>query len=74
MKEHFFYNPNTITNVEVNEQEQEILKAVKNLKNNKSPGTGNILNVQIKASVNEMLPIYKKPFNIIFNKGIVQKN
>ena len=45
--------------------EQEILKAIKSLKNNKSPGADNTINEQIKASIYNMLPIYVKLFNLI---------
>jgi hypothetical protein len=66
-----------IINEELNEEinmpinEQEILRAVKNLKNNKSPGVDNIINEQIKESVYYMLPTYIKLFNIIFNEGLI---
>ena len=40
--------------------ENEILTAVRSLKNNKSPGVDNIVNEQIKATISYMLPIYVK--------------
>jgi hypothetical protein len=64
-------------NQEINEEincpitESEILAAVKCLKNNKSPGTDNIVNEHIKSSLNVMMPIYLKLFNVVFDKGIV---
>ena len=51
--------------------ESEILTAVKNLKNNKSPGIDNILNEHLKNSILIMMPVYVKLFNIVFNNGIV---
>ena len=51
--------------------ESEILTAVKNLKNNKSPGIDNILNEHLKNSILIMMPVYVKLFNIVFNYGIV---
>ena len=60
-------------NMDINKPitENEILTAVKNLKNNKSPGVDNILNEHIKSTIQIMLPIYTKLFNIIFDTGIV---
>lgn len=54
--------------------ESEIIRAVKNLKNNKSNGIDNILNEHLKMSIHTMLPIYKKLFNIIFDTGIVPES
>jgi len=51
--------------------EEEILSAVKTLKNNKSPGIDNIINEHMKYTIQTMLPIYVKLFNIIFNTGTV---
>ena len=48
--------------------ENEILKAVKTLKNNTAAGIDAILNEHIKASVQFMLPIYVKLFNIILTQ------
>lgn len=60
-------------NEEINQpiNAQEILSAVKMLKNNKSPGIDNVLNEHIKNTVHLLVPIYIKLFNIIFEKGIV---
>lgn len=49
----------------------EILKAVKSLKFDKSPGIDNILNEHIKSSIHIMMPIYQKLFNLIFDTGAV---
>ena len=54
--------------------EQEIQKAIKNLKNNKAPGHDEIINEQIKNSLSLMAPIYKKLFNIIFDTGIIPES
>ena len=60
-------------NIEINRPitKEEILKAVKNLKNNKSPGVDAILNEHIKCSIDLMMPIYEKLFNIIFDHGFI---
>ena len=49
----------------------EILKAVKLLKSSKSPGVDNLLNEHIKSTINIMMPIYLKLFNLIFDSGVV---
>ena len=49
--------------------ELEIRTAVKKLKNNKSPYSDKIRNEMIKASLNEMMPVYHKLFNNILNGG-----
>ena len=63
-------------NVEINEpfNETEIRKAIKELKNNKSPGIDMIKNEHIKASVDLMMPIYIKLFNLVFEHGIVPES
>ena len=63
-------------NMDINKPitENEILTAVKNLKNNKGPGVDNILNEHIKSTIQIMLPIYTKLFNIIFDTGIVPES
>ena len=49
--------------------ELEIRTAVQKLKNNKSPYSDKIRNEMIKASLNEMMPVYHKLFNNILNGG-----
>jgi hypothetical protein len=49
--------------------EDEILCAVKNLKNNKASGYDNIVNEHIKHTIHMMMPIYCKLFNLILNTG-----
>ena len=49
----------------------EILTAIKNLKNNKSPGYDMIMNEYIKTTSNELLPLYTDLFNIILNSGVI---
>ena len=63
-------------NMDINKPitEKETLTAVENLKNNKSPGADNILNKHIKSTIQIILPIYTKPFNIIFDTGIVPES
>ena len=71
------YDFDTNTNEQVNEtinkeiSEDEILKVVKTLKQNKSPGIDGVLNEHIKSTVNIMLPIYVKLFNIVFDTGVI---
>lgn len=70
-------NYEEVENDELNEEintsisENEILQAVKNLKNNKSSGVDDIVNEQIKTTISYMLPIYHKLFNVIFDTGII---
>ena len=47
----------------------EIRTAVKKLKHNKSPYSDKIRHDMIKASLNEMMPVYHKLFNNILNGG-----
>ncbi|MCG8049047.1 MAG: reverse transcriptase family protein [Candidatus Thiodiazotropha endolucinida] len=54
--------------------EQEVLQHVKLLKNNKSPGTDNIVNEHIKSTVHIFLPIYTKLFNLILDTGIIPES
>ena len=64
--------PNNDINVPFTEK--EIITAVKNLKNNKSQGLDNILNEQLKSTIQVMSPIYVKLFNIIFDTGLVPES
>jgi len=68
--------PSRNNNAEINEPftESEIRKAIKNLKNNKSPGIDKIKNEHIKASVDLMIPVYIKLFNLVFDHGIVPES
>ena len=49
----------------------EVLRAAKALKNNKSPGLDNVLNEHLKSTVSLMCPLYVKLFNVILDTGIV---
>ena len=49
----------------------EVIKAVQNAKNNKSPEEDNIINEYISASINHMIDIYVLLFNMIFVSGIL---
>ena len=59
-------------NIELNQpiSQNEVLQAIKNLKNNKSPGPDSVLNEHIKRTTNLLLPIYTQLFNTIFDTGI----
>ena len=52
----------------------EIVKCVNKLKNNKAYGLDFILNEYIKVSVDMMLPVYVKLFNIILDTGVIPSN
>lgn len=52
----------------------EILTAVKNLKNNKSAGIDNVINEHLKVTIDHMLPIYIKLFNLILDSGLIPSN
>ena len=69
--ENNFENLNEI-NIELNQPitQQEVLQAVKKLKNNKSSGPDCILNEHIKSTINLLLPTYTQLFNTIFDTGI----
>ena len=45
--------------------------AVKNLNNGKASGEDDTINEYIKSTVNQVLPIYVKLFNLIFSSGII---
>ncbi|XP_062583214.1 uncharacterized protein LOC134244980 [Saccostrea cucullata] len=51
--------------------EEEILCAVKRLKNNKAAGYDQLLNEHISSTIATFLPVYKKMFNLIFDSGII---
>ena len=52
--------------------EQEIRQAVKKLKNEKSPFLDKIRNEMIKASLESLVPVYIKLFNLILQSGKCQ--
>ena len=54
--------------------ENEIIKAIKKLKNNKSHGIDGILNEHLKKTLHVMSPTYTKLFNIIFDTGLVPES
>ena len=63
-------------NDEINQpfSEAEILKAVKNVKNNKSSRIDGILNEHIKSTIHIMCPVYVKLFNLIYDTGLVPES
>ena len=69
--------PNTNLNYQENKEidddinEEEIVKAINSLKNNKATGIDYIANEYIKATKDIMLPIYKTIFNTIYTYGVV---
>ena len=54
--------------------EDEILKAVNTLKQNKSSGIDGVLNEHIKSSIRIMLPVYVKLFNLAFDTGLIPES
>ena len=67
-----FNRLNEEINVEITEE--EIYRAIKNLKNNKSSGPDNVLNEHLKYTAKKMMPIYVQLFNLIFNTGSIPQN
>ena len=67
---------NGITYDEINQTitENEILAAIKSLKNNKSTGLDNIVNEHLKSTIQVIILIYKKLFNLILDTGIVPES
>ena len=51
--------------------ESEVRMAINQLKNNKSAGIDNIKNEHIKCTSCQMIPIYTKLFNLIFDTAII---
>ena len=60
-------------NIELNQviSEKEVLEAVKSLKNNKACGGDHILNEFLKHSVDKLMPVFVKIFNMVFESGII---
>ena len=60
-------------NVELNKpfSPEDITRAIKSLKNNKSCGNDLILNEFLKCSESKMLNIFCKLFNVVFDSGII---
>ena len=52
----------------------EVYEAIRNLKNNKAPGTDKILKEYLKHSPPFLVKIYCKLFNIVLNTGIILEN
>ena len=51
--------------------EDEIIKHISSLKNNKCPGIDNILNEFLKYCPEELIPVIVKFFNIVLDSGII---
>jgi hypothetical protein len=51
--------------------EYEIRIAIKDLKNNKASGIGEIINEYLKSTVSQMMPLYVKLFNVVLDSGII---
>ena len=68
-------DPNTVTclNTDLNSviTEQEVINAIKLLKNNKACNTDMIINEFLKHSCDKLVTTYVKLFNIVFDTGIL---
>ncbi len=70
-------NPLDVTNIQYNNElnrefeNEEIIYAINKLKTNKSCGVDEVINEFIRSTVDIMLPIYNKLFNVILETGIV---
>ena len=51
--------------------EDDIIEAVRKIKNGKSPGFDSILNEHISSTLSIFMPVYLKFFNIIYESGFV---
>ena len=51
--------------------DEEILKSVKKLKNNKACGFDKVFNEHITSTITIFLPVYRKLFNLVFDSGTV---
>ena len=68
---HFVLNNNPERPTMKKQTENEILKCINNLKNNKACSNDGIINEYIKATAHEMMPLYLAFFNLIFNSGVL---
>ena len=68
-----YSNNETINTNEINQPitGDEIKLAARSMKNNKAGGVDNIVNEHLKSTVNTMLPIYVKLFNLIFDTSLI---
>lgn len=67
------FNLNDVNSLNNPITECEVLRNIKKLKNNKSPGNDKILNEYIKCTQDLFCPLYIKLFNKILDTGIVPK-
>ena len=54
--------------------EEEIINSVKRLKNNKASGVDDVMNEHLKCTVNYLLPVYHKLFNLILDSGKIPES
>ena len=64
-----YYSPNPI--LDQNFTEEEIKRAIRHLKNNKSSGIDEILNEYLINSTSEYIKLYTELFNVILKCGII---
>ena len=65
------HNHNCENILNTNIREEEVLAAVKQLKNNKAAGYERVVNEHISSTVPKLLSLYTKPFNLIFDTGVI---
>ncbi len=54
--------------------QEEIRNVVKGLKNGKAAGIDGVLNEYLKCTIDQMLPVYEKLFNLVLTSGEVPKS
>ena len=62
-------NGDEILNGEITEE--EIICAIKDLKNGKAPGCDDVVNEYIKSTKDLFMPLYLKLFNLILDSGVI---
>ena len=58
-------------NLNDNITEKEIINAIQQLKSGKACGADNVANEYLKHSINSLLPVYSKLFNVVFKRGVM---
>lgn len=64
-------DPSIVNMLDFDITDDEIISAVKSLKNSKAAAEDGIVNEYIKSTLNLMLPTYNKLFNYVFDSGTI---